>query len=485
MSYDQDVIVIGAGAGGLTAAGLSGSLGAKTMLVEKDRMGGDCTWTGCVPSKTLLAESKRARDAAQYTDTDVSDVVDFTAIMERIDTVRQDIYEEADSPQALEKFGVQTVSGHASFLDSHTISIQTGDDTREVTARFIIIATGASPNVPPIDGLSDIRFHTSESIFDIDDQPDRLGIIGGGPIGIEMAQAFNNLGSEVHVLQADDTILSRSDKRLAGTLQHKLKSEGVHIHTDSRVSAVAEAKEGVTIMTDTGDNVAVDELLVAVGRSPNTAGLDLSAAGIQTEQGSQAIMTGSRGQTSQSHIYAIGDVISGPRFTHLSEQQAKLAVFRALYKLPLAHDKPLPRVTYTDPELAEVGMIGRELDKEGVDYDTYTFPYDKLDRAITDNKATGRIKVWAEKGAGSILGAAVLGERAGELIGEFALAIEHNLSLRDISQTMHPYPTYGLGVRRLADQYLIQNQPSWLLRAFNSVFGYRGDVFMPDEGDVI
>jgi pyruvate/2-oxoglutarate dehydrogenase complex dihydrolipoamide dehydrogenase (E3) component len=300
-----------------------------------------------------------------------------------------------------------------------------------------------------------------------------------------MAQAFNNLGTEVHVLQADDTILSRSDKGLAGTLQDKLKSEGVRIHTGSRVSAVAEAKDAVKIMADTGDNVAVDELLLAVGRSPNTNELNLSAAGVKTEPDSEAIAVGPRGQTNQSHIYAIGDVVSGPRFTHLSEQQAKLTVFRALYKLPLAHDKPLPRVTYADPELAEVGMIGRELDKEGISYDTYTFPYDKLDRAITDDKTTGSIKVWTTKGAGSILGAAVLGDRAGELIGEFALAIEHNLSLRDISQTMHPYPTYGLGVRRLADQYLVQNQPSWLLRAFNSIFGYRGDVFMPDEGDVI
>jgi len=485
MNYDFDIIVIGAGAGGLTAAGLASSLGAKTMLVEKDRMGGDCTWTGCVPSKTLLAEAKRAHEAASYTDTDVGEIADFSAVRDRIDTVREQIYREADSPQALEKFGVRIKHGQASFTDAHTVAISSDTGTQEASAKFIIIATGASPAVPPIEGLQDINFHTSETIFDIDDQPEQLGVIGGGPIGVEMAQGFNRFGTEVHMFQDEDTILPRSDKKLAETLQNKLTAEDVHVHIGSRVSAVADSEGSVSVTTQSGSTREVDELLIAVGRRPNTQDLNLSSAGVQTESNSPAVAVGPRGQTSQSHIYAIGDVVSGPRFTHLSEQQAKLAVFRALYKLPLGSDKPLPRVTYTDPELAAVGSSKKQLQQADTDFDTYTFPYTKLDRAITENKTTGQIKVRTKAGSGTILGATVLGARAGELIGEFAVAIENDLSLRDISQTMYPYPTFSLGVRRLADQYMIHSQPSWLLQVLNYIFGYRGDVFTPEDGDII
>jgi pyruvate/2-oxoglutarate dehydrogenase complex dihydrolipoamide dehydrogenase (E3) component len=291
------------------------------------------------------------------------------------------------------------------------------------------------------------------------------------------------LGTVVHVIESQTSILPGST-HLSKRLQDILENEGVRVHTNARAERVSSSDGGVSVTTAGGGKITGDKLLLAVGRSPHTEPLHLSQAGVRVDENG-GIKTGAYGRTSQRNIYAIGDVTGGPQFTHQSEYKAKRAVFRALFKLPLSEDRLTPRVTYTDPELAAVGRSKRDLVSENQNYDTYEFPYTKLDRAVTENTTKGGIIVYTKAKNDEILGAQVLGPRAGELISEFGLAIQNGLGLRDIAQTVHPYPAYGLGVRRVADQVMVRNQPTWLLRIAKYVFGYRGELFQPDDNEIV
>ncbi len=490
MAYDFDMIVIGGGAAGLTTSGIAASFGAKTLMIERHRLGGDCTWTGCVPSKTIIKSAKVAhhiRHASHYGLTDQPLSFDFGAMMKRLHHIRQEVYEDADKPENYEAMGVEIRFGAARFIDPHTIEIEGEDGTARVTGRYITIAAGASAFVPDIEGLADVPYLTSETLFEITGQPERLAILGAGPIGTEMAQAFSRLGTQVTVLVRGQTILKKDDPELVAMLQKQLAEDGVQYLFGATPRNVSRQNGPIAIEVEQDGGrkiVEADAFLLATGRQPNLKSLNLDAAGVAyTKKG---ITVNDKCRTNKRHIYAIGDVTGRYQFTHMSEHMGKVAASNAIFKIPFKIDKNhVPWATFTDPELAHVGAREVDLQKKGAKYNVYRFPYSKVDRAITDGEATGLIKVFAKAWNGKILGATILGAAAGEMIGEYALAMRNGITLRQISDTIHPYPTYGLGVRRAADQWYAQKQSPTLIRIMQKIFGYRGLVIEPDPDRIV
>lgn len=486
-----DVIVIGGGAGGLTAAGVATNIGADTLMIEAEKLGGDCTWYGCVPSKALLKSAKVAhtvQHASEYGVDAPESAVNFQQVMERVRTLRQDVYEEADAPEIFEDMGIEVAHGTAHFVDDHTVAIENDGQTRHVRGDRIVIATGARAMTPPIEGLDEVPYLTNHSLFELDEQPDHLAIIGGGPIGTEMAQAFARLGSDVTVLEMGDRILSNDHPELTAMLRERLEEEGVRFMLGARVDRLARTDDNhIRIQAMQGDaeqSVIADEVLVAAGRVPNVDRLNLEAAGV--EYTNKGIRVDDSGRTNQSHILAVGDVTGRYQFTHMSEHMAKTALTKALLKVPARFDtEHVPWVTYTDPELAHVGATQAELDADDTSYTTYRFPYSKVDRAITEGDTLGEIKVYATSWNGKILGASVLGARAGELISELAVAMRNGVTLRSLSDTIHPYPSYGLAVRRVADQWYAQKQSARVTRWVQRLFGYDGPVIEPDPNRIV
>lgn len=485
MKYDYDLLVIGGGAAGLTAAGMGANFGAKTLMVETKKLGGDCTWTGCVPSKTLLHASKVAYtiNEAKKFGHETAKQMNFSSVLEHVRAKRMKVYEEADDPDIYRKMGVDIEFGRASFVDAHTVAIEEDEEKKEVSSRYIIIATGSKALVPPIPGLDSVTPYTNETIFELTEQPDSLAIIGAGPIGIEMAQAFQRLGTQVTVFDMLPRILSNDDEELAGMLLERLRSEGVKFRLSASINEIFEPSDGnIRIAAkQNGQEMSWsgDALLVATGRAANLKGLGLDRAGIDYTQ--KGITVDNRCRTNISHIYAARDVTGRYQFTHMSEHMAKVAATNALLKMPMKIDtRHVPWCTYTDPELAHIGATEKQL-KEGASYEIYRFPYDKVDRALTDEATDGLIKVFAKKINGKILGATIYGKQAGDLIGEYALAMRNGITLRNIADTIHPYPTYGLGVRRAADQWYVKNQSEWMTKFIKRIFGYQGTV--PDLSD--
>jgi pyruvate/2-oxoglutarate dehydrogenase complex dihydrolipoamide dehydrogenase (E3) component len=460
-------------------------------MVEREKLGGDCTWTGCVPSKTLLKAAKvvhQARTASRYGLTDTEMEVDFQGVMEHVRSVRQEVYEDADAPEIFEDMGINVRHGTAHFVDGHTVAIRGADGNRhQVTGRFIVIATGASAFIPPIDGIDRVPVLTNEDLFDLEELPDRLAIVGGGPIGTEMAQAFSRLGSDVTVIDMADGILQNDDPDLSGRLREILEDEGVRYVLNAQVEGVTASNGTVAVAAEkNGSSVTVeaDRLLLATGRTANVDGLNLDAAGIETSR--RGITVDDRCRTNQKHIYAVGDVTGRYQFTHMSGHMAKVAVTNAILKMPSTIDSDhVPWVTYTEPELAHVGARESDLEESDVSHRTYRFPFSKLDRAITEGETEGLIKVHVKDLTGKILGASVLGAHAGELITSFAIAMRNGVTLRNIGDTIHPYPAWGEGVRRVADQWYVQKQSPTITRALKTVFGYRGPVIEPDPEKII
>lgn len=486
-NYDFDAIIIGGGAAGLTASGIAANFGAKTMMIEKNRLGGDCTWTGCVPSKTLLKAGKvvhQMKNADKYGLIDQRPEINFKKVIEHVHKTRQDIYEDADRPEIFEDMGIEVVSGAAQFVDNHEILIKLSDGSeRCLSSRYFFICAGSSAFVPPINGIDDVPYLTNESLFEIEELPDDLIIVGGGPIGTEMSQAISRLGANVTVVDMADCILTNDDPELVDILHHNLIQEGINFVLGASVESVQkrEDKIAITLQVDgTEKEIIGDKLLMATGRRANIDNLGLDSAGIAYS--SKGIEVNNKCQTNQSHIYACGDITGRYQFTHMSEHMAKVAVTNALLKFPMKIDEDhVPWVTYTDPELGHVGATEKGLTDQGINYETYRFPYSKVDRALTESEGDGLIKIHAKKWNGKIYGASVLGARAGELISEYALAMKNGINLRNIADTIHPYPTYGLGARRAADQWYIKNQSEWQVKLLKKIFGYRGEV--PDFSD--
>ncbi|MEP1152114.1 MAG: FAD-dependent oxidoreductase [Balneola sp.] len=486
-SFEFDSVVIGGGSAGLTASGICANFGAKTMMIERHRLGGDCTWTGCVPSKILLKAGKVAqqvRDAGKYGLIDGKPEVDFKKVIKHVHEIRDEVYEDADRPEIYEEMGIEVVEGDASFIDAHTIEIKLSDgETRKVTSRFFFIAAGGSAFVPPIDGIDTVDHLTNDSLFEIEDLPKELIIIGGGPIGTEMSQAFTNLGSKVTVIDMAPRIMMNDDEELTQILFEELKNQGVNYELNASVKSVSQNEGSVSVKIEIDGkekSISGDKLLMATGRKPNIEGLGLDKAGI--EYSKKGIKINNSCRTNKKNIYAIGDISSKYQFTHMSEHMAKVATSRALLKIPMKMDvKHITWATFTSPEVAHVGATEKELIEKGKKFEVYRFPYSKIDRAITEGETVGLIKIYAKKFSGKILGASVVGAHAGEFISEYAVAMKNDVSLRNIADTMHPYPSWGLGARRAADQWYIRNQSTGTVKWIKRIFGYKGTI--PDYSD--
>ncbi|NGP76050.1 FAD-dependent oxidoreductase [Balneolaceae bacterium YR4-1] len=486
-NYDYDAVVIGGGSAGLTASGIAANFGAKTMMIERERLGGDCTWSGCVPSKALLKAAKVAhqiRKAGNYGLIDSEPDINFSKLIKHVHEIRDDVYREADAPEIYEEMGIDVVEGMAYFTDNHSINIELqSGETKVVTSKYFFICTGGSPYIPPISGIEEANYLTNESLFEIEELPRDLIIIGAGPIGTEMAQAMNRLGSKVTVIDMADRIMVNDDAELAEMLHQRLKEEGIQYVLEAEVGSVRQENGNIEVrLSQSGEERVITgtSLLMATGRAPNVATLNLEAAEVSYSR--KGIEVNDKCRTNKSHIYACGDVTGGYQFTHMSEHTAKIAVTNALLKVPMKVDKDhITWCTFTDPELGQVGATEKQLLEKGEEFETYRFPYHKIDRAVTESEGEGMIKVHAKKWNGKILGVSVVGTNAGEMISEYAVAMKNSITLRNLADTIHPYPTYGLGARRAADQWYIKNQSEWQVKLIKKVFGYRGEI--PDFSD--
>lgn len=473
MKHEYDVVVLGGGAAGLVAAGMAAVLGAKTAIVEVGKLGGDCTWHGCVPSKSLLKAAKVAhemRTADRYGLKPWDPDHNFSDVMRRVHGIQEHIYRDADAPPNLEKYGVEVIPGRARFLDPHTVEIESAGSLRKLSSSKFVIATGSSPRQLRLAGAEKVRILNNETIFGLDRLPRHLVVLGAGPIGIEMAQAFRRLGSQVTVVNQTAGILDRDDEELTALLLNHLRGEGIQFRLGAKL---VRAEDGA-VYTSSGERLEADAILAAIGRRPNLDSLNLAAAGVETNQ--KGIVVDRRCRTSAKHIYACGDVAGRYLFTHMAEHMAKVAVTNAILRVPMRLDEDhVVWCTFTDPELAHVGRQEKELKQAGVRHSVYRFPYTQLDRALTESESTGIVKVLAGR-RGRILGVSILGANAGEMIGEWAVAMKNGISLDKVSATIHPYPTYVLGNRRAADLYMMAKLKPFMVRWLRRLTGLRGDL---------
>jgi pyruvate/2-oxoglutarate dehydrogenase complex dihydrolipoamide dehydrogenase (E3) component len=443
-----DLVIVGAGSGGLTAAGFAAQLGAKVVLIEKNRIGGDCTWTGCVPSKALLKAAKVAheiRTASRFGISANPPVVEMTSVRAFVRQAIEQVYKD-ESPEELRKRGIELIQGAGRFLDAQ--SIQAGDQL--VRGRAFLLTTGARPRVPSIEGLSDVPFLTYEQIFDNDRLPRSMIVIGGGPIGMEMAQAYQRLGA--HVSLVAERLLPKDEPEAREVMRRVFEREGVRFVWGRAKSARKQADE-IVVATD-GEEVRGDLLLIASGRQPAVAGLDLEKAGVAYSE--KGISVDPRLRTNVKHIYAAGDVTGGYQFTHFAGWQAFQATRNAL--LPGSSSgltDLVPWVTFTDPEVAHIGLTEEQArSKFGESVTVYHREMTQADRAICEDDRDGFIKLITKKD-GSLLGATVVNARAGETITELIVAMKRGLRVSDLAGAIHAYPTYSPPVQQLAAEMAI------------------------------
>jgi len=445
VDYDYDLGIIGGGAAGLTVASGAAQLGAKTLLIEKEAaLGGDCLHFGCVPSKTLIRSAhvyhqiKRARDFGLPA-VDLPPV-DFSQIAQRIKDVIARI-QKHDSEERFCGLGAKVEFGPARFIDDHRVDVS----GRPVSAKTWVIASGSSAAIPPIPGLADAGYLTNRDIFSLPRLPGSMIILGAGPIGIEMAQAFNRLGTTVTVIDRAEQILPKEDRDMADAVQARLTAEGVVFYLNAVIEQVTAGGEKKPVSVTLGNGAAADlkadTLLVAAGRIPNVDDLDLAAAGVHYDRG--GIDVDARLRTRQKHIFAAGDVNGGYQFTHAAGYEGGVVVSNAVFHLPRKVDYTwLPWCTYTDPELASIGMNERSATAAGIDYTVLSEAFVDNDRALAEGQSTGRIKLILDKKE-KPLGVQILGPRAGDLIAEWVAALNGGLKLSTLASAVHPYPTLG------------------------------------------
>ncbi|PIS36023.1 MAG: mercuric reductase [Nitrospirae bacterium CG08_land_8_20_14_0_20_52_24] len=450
-----NLVVIGAGTAGLvTAAGAAG-LGARVALIERRLLGGDCLNVGCVPSKCLIRSSRAAVDVLGAEDFGIKIPegvqVDFEKVMERMRRIRSRISVH-DSAKRFQELGVDVFLGQARFISPDAV------DVEGKTLRFKkgVIATGARAVVPPVPGLNEAGFLTNETVFNLTERPERLAVFGAGPLGCELAQAFQRLGSQVTIIEQAPQFLTREDPDAARILSDAFRKEGIDVRLNTRVDRVGldGREKTIHLKTDGKESiVVVDEILVGAGRAPNVEGLNLEAAGVVYDP-RKGVTVNDRLQTANPRIYAAGDVCLTHKFTHTADATARIVIQNALF---MGRKKQsaitIPWCTYTDPEIAHVGMYERDAKGKGIEVDTFIRPLKEVDRAVTDGEEEGFVKVHVKKGTDQILGATIVARHAGEMISEITLAMAAGMGLSRIANVIHPYPTQAEAIRQTGDLY--------------------------------
>jgi len=443
-----DLCIIGAGSGGLSVAAGAAQMGAEIVLIERGLMGGDCLNFGCVPSKSLLAAARLAEIMRRSTALGIASTpphVDFAAVMDSVHKVIAAIAPN-DSVERFERFGVRVLRAEARFTNPHTV--RAGDI--EIRPRRFVIATGSHPAVPAIPGLDRTPYLTNETVFANRERPEHLVVIGGGPIGIEMAQAHRRLGARVTVLDIGP-LLPRDDPELVAFLAQRLTSEGIAAHPRVEITNIERDGEAIVLRLADGGRITGSHLLVAAGRRPSIEALDLPAAGI--EASAKGIAVDARMRTTNRRAFAVGDVTGGPQFTHVANYHAGIVIRNALFRLPAKIDyRALPWVTYTDPELAQVGLTEVAARAAGVVVRVLQWPFVENDRAQTERDTEGLVKVVLQRN-GRVLGASILGAAAGDLILPWALAISQKLKIGALANLIAPYPTRSEASKRAAGCY--------------------------------
>ncbi len=473
-----NLVVIGAGSGGLMIAAGAIGLGAKVALIERRKMGGDCLNYGCVPSKSLIRSAKAMAQAQKskhgigasnpaHPWQDVSNYVQSV-----IDTIAPH-----DSVERFQSLGVDVFIGEGRVTSPHTVEVHKPDGRKEtVRGKALAVCTGSDPFVPPIPGLKDVGFQTNETIFTMPEQPKRLAVIGGGPIGSELGQSFARLGSTVSLIEGSPRILSREDADTAAVVATSMKADGMTLHTNSKLMQVDRSPTGkvlhLQLASGEETQVEVDDILVATGRRPSTAKIGLEEVGIKRDHG--RIVVNERMQTNRRSVYACGDATGPFPFTHTANQQARVIIQNALlpFKTKMRYDT-IPWCTFTDPELARVGLSEAEAKQRGIPYRVFTFPFAEVDRAICEDALEGFIKVLVPPKKDTILGVAIVGAHAGELIHEFVVAKAGGLRLGQIASTIHIYPTLAEINRRIADKVRSSRFTPTVAKVFKNYFAWR------------
>lgn len=450
-----NLVVIGAGTAGLVSAAGAAGLGARVALIERNLMGGDCLNVGCVPSKAIIRVSRALFDARNSQGFGVVGgaglAFDFPAAMERMRRLRASISRHDSASRFRDELGVDVFIGQARFVGPDCIEV----DGTPLFFQRAAICTGARAAVPSIPGLSESGYLTNETVFNLTELPPRLAVIGGGPIGCELAQAFARFGSRVTLIHHGPHLLGRDDSDAAALLQDVFVLEGIDLRLGTQIERVERVGTESVLHLEGGDNagqVRADAILVAVGRAPNLDGLDLESASVA--YGREGVRVDDRLQTTNARIYAAGDICSRFKFTHTADAQARILIANALFKgRQKASRLVVPWCTYTDPEIAHVGLSERDAREQGLQVTTLTVPLAEVDRAILDGETEGFARVHLRKGTDTLLGATIVARHAGEMINEFSLAITNGLGLGAIGRTIHPYPTQAEAAKKLADAY--------------------------------
>ncbi len=450
-----NLVVIGAGTAGLVSAAGAAGLGAKVALIERHMMGGDCLNVGCVPSKAVISAARAAaavRDAGEFGVQVPNGVkIDFSQAMERMRRLRTSIAPN-DSVQRFSDMGIDVFLANGRFVDTRTIEVA----GRRLNFKKAVIATGARAAAPPIDGLDDVAYLTNETVFSLTDLPKRLAVIGAGPIGCEMAQAFARFGSEVLLVETLHGILPSEDRDASGIVLESMLKDGVKLLCCGKALKLAKADgDKIRLVVEShgkGSDEVIDKLLVAVGRAPNVEELGLADAGVAYSK--KGVQVNDRLQTSNPNVYAAGDICSPYQFTHAADFMARIVIRNALFfGRAKVSALTIPWCTYTEPEIAHVGLYEKQAQEQGIAVDTFTRDLNDVDRSILEGHTNGLVRVHVRKGADKIIGATIVASNAGDMISELTLAMTHGFGLKHIAGTIHPYPTQAEAIRQVAEAY--------------------------------